>query len=175
MPEINSSQGFDIEAMINNVASDMAEGDIHDKKATMASIRSNTDKIRDQRLERIENLQKQLKGVASGGGACFKGIKVVLKVIDILAKPLSLLTLGNLQTSLSKTLDMLQQAKAQGKLMGMKIDGQQIMKTLESLKTNLSEDTEQLKQQNQHSQQETEKIMSIIDEISNTFKSTNNV
>jgi signal transduction histidine kinase len=60
-------------------------------------------------------------------------------------------------------------------MMGIKIDGQQILKSLEGLKTMLSEDTETLKQQDQHSQQETERMMSIIDEISNTFQATNNV
>jgi hypothetical protein len=75
MPEITPVSNFDVEAMINNVAGDMAPGDIDDKKATKASIRANTEKARDQREQRIENLQKQLKGVAAGGGACFKALR----------------------------------------------------------------------------------------------------
>lgn len=174
MIQFTNTVGRDIEALINKVSADFAQGDKEDKKVTKAQISSNTEKIRDKREERIENLKEQIKGV-SGGGGCFKFLKAVFKIIDFLAKPLSLLTFNQLKTNLSKTLDMLQDSKNQKKLMGLKINGQDILKVLQSLKTTLSDDMETLKQQDQLSAKESQRILQIINDIEKSFGAANQV
>lgn len=173
--EVNATAGLDVDALINQVSQDYSKGDIEDKKVTKARIHVQTDKIHDKRQERIENLKDQIKGVSGGAGGCMKVLKVVFKIIDFLSKPLSLLTMNQLKVDLSKTLDQLKDAKNQQKLMGLKIDGQEILKSLQGFKTLLSNDMEQLKTEDDRSAKESQRILNILDDIENTFQATNKV
>lgn len=175
MSEITNSQSFNVESFINNVSADMAAGDIEDKKVTKAQIHVQTKKIHDKRQERIKNLQDQIRGVSAGGGACFKFLRVVFKILDFLAKPLSAITLNQLKVDLSKTLDNLKDAKVQQAMMGLKINGQDILKSLEGFKKLLGNDLETLKTQDEHSAKETERILKILDEIHSSFQAANKV
>lgn len=172
--EIMGSQGLNIESLINNVSADMSQGDLEDKKVSKASVRANTEKIHDKRQERIKNLIDQMKGVAGPGG-CMKILRVVAGVLDFLVKPLSALTLNKLKLDLSKTLDALQDSKNQKKILGMRIDGEQIQKALQGLKKLLGNDMETLKTQDERGAKETERILQILDEIDSSFKSAGKI
>lgn len=174
MAEVTGTQGFNVESFINNVSADMAASDIEEKKATKARIKTHTEKISDKREERIKNLQDQIKGVSSGGG-CFKFLSVVFKILDFLVKPLSALTLNQLKLDLSKTLDMLKDAKNQKALLGLKINGQDILKSLQGLKKLLQDDMQKFQTQEQQGAKDTDRILKILDEIQETFGATTNV
>lgn len=172
--EINNVGGLDVDALINNVAADFSKGDIEDKKVAEARVNIRSRHIRDKRQERIDNLKDQMKG-PSGPKGCMKVLKVVFKIIDFLSKPLSLITMKQLNVDLSKALDQLQNAKNQQKLTGLKIDGQQILKSLQGFKTLLSDDMEQLKTRDAEGAKETERVLRILDDIHDTFKATNQI
>lgn len=172
--EIMGTQGLNVESLINNVSGDLAQNNVEDKKISKAHIRANTEKIKVKREDRIKNLIDQMKGVAGPGG-CMKILRVVTGVLDFLVKPLSALTLNKLKLNLSKTLDALQDSKNQKKLLGMRIDGDQIQKALQGLKKLLGDDVETLKTQDEQGAKETERILQILDEIDLSFKSANKI
>ncbi len=172
---VEPAGNFNIESFIDNVAANFGKSDIEEKKVTQSSVRIHTRSLADKRQERIKNLIDQMKGAHGGGGGCFKVLKVVAKVVDFLTKPLSMITLGQLKTDLGKTLEMLQEAKNQKKVLGIKINGESILKSLQGLKKLLSEDMETLKSQDEKSAKETERILHIIDEIHNGFRTSNKV
>ena len=172
--EIMGTSGLNMESFVNNVSADVAQNDIEDKKVSKAHVRATTEKIHIKREERIKNLIDQMKGIGGAGG-CFKFLRSVFKIIDFLAKPLSLLTLNKLNLSLSKTLDALKDAKNQQKILGMKINGDQIQKALEGLKKLLGNDMETLKTQDERGAKETERILQILDEIDSSFKTASKI
>lgn len=174
MVSINGSQGFDIESLINNVTADLSKGSIEDKKVTEARIKSHTEKIHDKRQERIDNLKEQMKG-PPGGGGCFKFLQAVFKVFDFLMKPISALTLGKFRVELSKTLDMLKDAKYQKRLLALQANGQDILKVIQGLKKLLQDDFDSMKIQDDQGAKESQRIMQILDEIQDTFKATSQV
>jgi hypothetical protein len=173
MSEAIPSNGLNIESLLNTISSEFSTGDSEDKKITAARIRVNTKNVQTKRQERIDNLIKQMKGVGGASG-CMKIAKVVFKAIDLLIKPLSALSLGALKMDLSKSLEMLEEAKKQGRLLGLKINGQEISKALQSFKTFLQSDMQTLKQQDEQSAKDAERIVQILDEIEQTFKTTTN-
>lgn len=174
MNGINGSHGLDLEALINNVSKDYAQSDIDDKKVTKARVQSYSGKIADKRQERLDNLKERLKG-PGGGGGCFKFLKAVFKVFDFLLKPLSAITLGKFRVELSKTLDMLKNAKHQKRLLALQANGQGILKSIQGLKKLLQDDFDRIKTQDDQSAKESQKIMQILDEIQDTFKTTSQV
>ena len=172
--EMMSTSGLNMESFVNNVAGDVAKSDIEDKKISKASVRATTEKIHDQREEKIQNLMDQLKGVGGAGG-CFKFLRAAFKIIDFLTKPLSVLTLNKLNLSLSTALESLKDAKNRQKILGLKINGEQIQKVLEGLKKLLGNDMETLKLQDDRGAKETERILQILDEIDGTFKAAGKI
>lgn len=172
--EITASN-FNMESLINEVSADLAKGDIEDKKITAKRIEAHTDNLRDQRQDRIKNLKDQIRGVHNNGGGCFKVFKAVFKVLDFLAKPLSLLTANTLKLNLEKTLDQLKEAKNQKGVILLQAHGQEILKVIENLKKFLGDDMETLKKTSTLSDKETTRIRQIMDEVEESFRSTQQV
>lgn len=172
--EINSStSGLDLDAMVNKISADFSKGDVEQKKTSKANIRVNTVQMRDKREKRVQNLTDQMKGVHQNGGACFKVLRVVFKIIDILAKPLSAISMNQLKVDLSKTLEALKDAKNQKGVMVLRLKGDQLLKVIDGLKKFLSEDTDTLNKQDAQAAKESQTILKILDEIEETFKATN--
>lgn len=172
MIEVTTGSGLNIESLVNHVSADFAKNDLEGKKVAMASVRVHTQKITSKRQERIKNLIDQMRGVVHQSGGCFKFLRVVFKIIDFLAKPLSLLTMNKLKMDLGKTLDMLKDSKNQQALLNVKIKGDRILKALTNLKKLLGDDMEQMKTQDEQSAKESQRVMRILNDIEETFKQT---
>lgn len=170
MQSVGIGNNFDIETFLNNASAQASRSDLEGKKVTTARIKTHTEKIADKRQERIDNLKDQMKG-ASGGG-CLKFLKSIFKVFDLLLKPLSLLTGNQLKLELGKALEMLQKAKIQGKLAGLKIDGKEIQQVLQGIKKVLQDDIQRVEKQEELGQKQTQKILKMIEEIHEGFDST---
>jgi hypothetical protein len=164
------SNNFDLEAFINNASADFSKSDSEGKKILSARIRTHTEKIEDKRQERIDNLKEQMR--AASAGACIQILRSIVKVFDIVLKPLSALTGGQLDLELGKALEVLQKAKAANKLFGLQIDGKQIQHILQNFKKLLQEDNSKLEEQNALTQKQNQRILEIIDEIHDGFNSS---
>ncbi|MBX7148179.1 hypothetical protein K1X76_03775 [bacterium] len=173
MTSINPTGNLDMESMLNNLAADFGKGDIEDKKASKAQISSQAHKIRDKRADYIDNLKRQMHHAVGGG--CFKFLRVVTKVFDFLLKPLSAVTMGQFKIELTKTLDMLKDAKNQQALLGLKVKSQEILKVIDSLKKMMSDDTSHLQQLDEHTNKESQRIMEILNEIEQSFSTLNKI
>lgn len=167
---VTNTKGMDIESFINSVTANFAQGSLEDKKAIENKVKVDTKKVKEKRQEKIDNLLDQMKKVSHKSEGCFKVIKVVFKMIDFIMKPLSLMSMGKVNVELSKTLDMLQEAKKQGKILGLKIDGESIMKALDDLKKFLQQDYDNLKTTQVREGKEMQKMMRILDEIHETYQ-----
>ncbi len=174
MDPINATSSLNMEGLLNSVTSELGKGDIHDKEIGKARIISHSHRIKNKRTEYIDNLKKQMQGAVSGGG-CFKFLRVVTKVFDFLLKPLSALTMGQFKVELTKTLDMLKDAKNKKALMGLNINTQQIMQAIDGLKKMFAEDSTHLDSLNEHSAKENSRIMEILDEIEKSFSTMNKI
>lgn len=170
MPDISSTQTLNAESFIDNLAGTLSQSNAEDKKISKSQVRIYKRHMDDKRQERIKNLSDQLKGASSHSGGCFKILKVVFKIVDFLTKPISLLTMNQLKVDLSKTLDMLKDAKNQKKLLGLGINEQEILKIMDSLKKTLGDNTTRLKAQEQQSHQDLETVLRILADIESTFK-----
>ncbi|MBU0505923.1 MAG: hypothetical protein ABII18_07655 [bacterium] len=158
---------IDIEGLINQVAHDFNEGQTEDKKITQQGIKANHRVLKDQREERIKNLAEQLRGVS--GGKCIKFLRPLAKVLDVITKPLNILSLGKLNLGLSDILNNIEAAKKQGKLSGLKINEQVIMKAIEGVKKHLSESVDDLAVSEQQANKQVTNIMKTLDEIEDCF------
>lgn len=168
MNPINATGSLD--SIINSITYDVSTSASEDNKISRSNLKADKEKMHDERQKKIANLADQMKGVSQG--KCFKFIKVVFKIVDLLAKPLSAITGNQLKLNLTKTLQILQEAKKNGKLMGLQINAEQISKVIENVKKHLSTDMSQLKETEIHSNNESKRIMQILDEIDKTFKAT---
>ncbi|HLD44740.1 MAG TPA: hypothetical protein VJC18_04840 [bacterium] len=171
----NSTNSIDIEGLANNVMNDLSDGDINDKKVIKACIQSERNALKTKRAERIKNLEEQLRGVAGGGGKCIKILKPIAKVLDFISKPLSLLSLGKLDIGLGSALKNIEEAKKQGKLTGLKIDEQGIMRAIEGVKKYLTDNVASLDSQEQSVQQQVNTILKMLDDIGNSVHQVGNV
>ena len=172
MVTVSSANALDVEALINRVASDMSQGAIEDNKATGAIVRAETSVIRSKRQERIDNLVEQMRGMATGGGACYKFTRFLFKVVDFLAKPLSALTLNKLKVDLTKILETLKEQKGEQGLTRLKIRGDEILKTIQEFKSLLGDDTETLRKDEEQNAKETRRVMEILEDLHETYLTT---
>jgi len=168
-PVLNSNN---IDTTLNNMIDSAVFGNNEDNKIIRSNIKANKEKVHDQRQDKIQNLKDQLKGVSQG--KCFKFIRTVFKVVDLLAKPLSALSGNQLKLNLGKTMDMLADAKKQNRLMGLQIDYQQIKQVIEGIKKIITQDQSQINQNQDFSQKETERVLQILDEIDSAMQTTQN-
>ncbi len=159
-----------VETILNDIMGEVTLQSGEEKKITSSQIKMRKQKLSDQREARIENLKEQAKEISTG--KCFKFIKVIFKSVDLLAKPLSLITGNKLKLNFAKLLDNLAEAKKQGHLLGLKIDGEQITKFIDDIKKHLGMDLDSVKDLEAHDEKETQRIMQILDEIDQTFKAT---
>ena len=148
----------------------MAESSVEDKKNIESKIKIDSKKVREKRQEKIDNLTEQMKQVTHKSGGCLKIVKVVFKIVDFIMKPLSLMSMGKVNVELSKTLEMLEEAKKQGKILGLKIDGEAIFKALDEVKKFLQQDYENLKTTQVQEGKEMQRMMRILDEIHETYR-----
>jgi hypothetical protein len=158
---------IDIEGLINQLAHDFSKGQTEDNKVTQQSIKANHKILDNQREEKIKNLAEQLRGVS--GGKCIKFLRPLAKVIDVITKPLNILSLGKLNLGLSDILNNIEAAKKQGKLSGLKINEQVIMKAIEGVKKHLSENVDGLAVSEQQANKQVNNIMKTLDEIEDCF------
>jgi len=172
MNDINLSNNFDINSFLDNVMADAKQGASEDNKVTSARIKVHSDKIQDKRKEQIENLMEQMKDASSGG--CLKFLKSVFKIFDILLKPLSAITAGKLKLEIGAALEKLQDAKKLQHKIGLQIDESKISKALGNLKRMLQEDFQNMEVETQIDHKETQKIIQMIEEVQEGFRSTAN-
>lgn len=165
---------MDNEAVINQMSVDLGQGNIEDKKVAEARIHTHSQRIHDKRQERIENLKEQMRGV-SGGGACFKFLRSTFKVFDIFLKPITALSFGKLNLELGRAMDVLKQAKDNKALLGLKIKGQQAQAIIQNLKKMFEDDLQSLDLTNEQSTQEADRILRIMENLEDSFVSTNGV
>ena len=163
MTFIGSVKSLDLESFVNGIAADSGQGALESNRAASIRVKSRSEKIQEKREEKIQNLLGQMKG-ASGGG-CLKIFCGLIKVFDLLLKPLSLVTGGQLKLELGKALDALQEAKKQKTLFGLRIDGDQISKALEGLKKLLQDDFQRMESGEAAKAKDQERIMEILEEL----------
>ncbi len=166
-------QNLNVEGLVNQVLGGEAQSTNEDRAVDKASIKTRTQDLKEQRQDRIKNLMDQMKGVSSG--KCVGVLKTVAKIGDFLMSPLSLLSMGKLKGSLTKAVEGLDEAKKQGKLAGLQIDGQQISKTIENLKKFVQDDTQSLQQGNDQAAKESEQVLKILSNIEQSFAATNQI
>lgn len=163
-----SATGPSIDSIINNMGSSAYIGINEDNKINKSSLKVAREKVKDQREEKIQNLKDQLKGVSQG--KCFKAIRCIFKVVDLLAKPISMITGNQIKLQLTKMMDTLAEAKKQGRMASLNIDYQKISQFIESLKKTISSDQQSIKNNLSIQQDDTNRILKILDEIDSTMK-----
>lgn len=102
-------------------------------------------------------------------------LRNIAKVFDILLKPLSAITAGQLKLELGKALESLQKAKEQKQLMGLKIAGKEMGLALDQLKKFLQEDLDSSQQREKIQQNQEEQILKIVEELHQGFLSTQQI
>lgn len=172
MNQIAPAQSLDIDSLINNLQVDANKSEIETNKASSAKIRTQAEKIKEKRQEQLDNIKERMKG-ASGGG-CLKFLKTIFKVFDLLLKPLSAITAGQLKLELGKVFERLEKAKANGKLLGLQINGEEIQGALQDLKKIFEQDTQRYQNQEELSHQQNQRIITIIEEVHDSFNKSVN-
>ncbi len=159
---------LDIEAFLNKNAAELTKSSGEDKKITQARIQSRSSSIQDKRQERIEQLQEQIKGAHPR--ACPQFLVNLTKIFDTLLKPLSALTLGKLNLELSKSLEMLLDAKGEVRFQGLQIQGKEMQNVIEELKKFLQGDIEHLESTESFQNNSEQNILDILDQIHQSFE-----
>ena len=151
--------------LLNGVQLELSKSHNEQKKVTAAAIRAESHIMEDKREERIKNLMKQAQGVQANSGPCFKIVKVLAMVMDFVMAPITMSSMKGFSMQLTQCLKNLEEAKKQGKILGLQINGQQIDKMLTDLKSLFQGDTSRLKEQESQHLQEMERIMTLLEEI----------
>ncbi len=163
------------ENFVNNIAKLVGTEGIEDRKITDTKLKSDHQKIRDNRKDRIENLKQQMKGPDQSGGKCLGALKVFTSIIDFMMKPISMLTMNQLKTDLTKALTNIQKLKEQGQMVKLQINSQKLSKTVDNLKSMLNEHLTEKKDLEAHQKKDTQRILQIIDQLHEGYKSTNRI
>lgn len=166
-----SEQNLNVEGLINQVSADLLKSSSETTQANKVSIQKHTQELKDKRQDRIQNLMDQMKGVASG--KCVNFVKSIAKVTDFLTAPISALSMGKLNLSLSQAVEGLDEAKKQGKLAGLQINGQKISKVIENLKKFVQDDTQSLQDNDAQINKEAKQLMKILSDIDETYTAAN--
>lgn len=161
---------YNIEHLLRETGTSLIKGHQEDQKINRARIAVHAERIRDKREERIEHLKKGLRA-ATSGHACIKIFRPVFEVFDLLLKPLTAISAGQLRFDLSSMLDKLQQGLNQQKKLGYQIKNKQLMLVMNDLKGLLSEDFNQLDQSQQQQLSDVQRIRKILDQIQSTVVS----
>lgn len=164
------SADLNLDGLLNEITNESLKGSRDSEKVIKSRISAHRQDLREKRQKRIENLKEQFRGVSGSG--CLSFFKPIAKIFDVLTLPLSVLSMGKLQASLSKTLEALDEAKKQGKLLNLKINQADFSKAVEQLKKMLSDDFEQLSGSNDQTRKEQENTLKLIEEIHRGFDGT---
>jgi hypothetical protein len=173
MDAIGLNQNMDIEFLLTQLQREASRGDEEGIKIEGVRIHAHAERIQDKRQEQLENIKRRLKGAHPN--ACLKFFATVFKVFDLLLKPLSAITGGQLKLELGKALEMLKQAQLNGRLMGIDIDGEQIKGAIQELKNLLQQDMERISNQQDRSETQNQQILKILDALEQGFESTENI
>lgn len=173
MQIMNAAPTLDLDHLIQHLSEQISQGEREDKRVQGARIRSHHEKICDKRQERLDNLKEQMRSASKGG--CISLLRNIAKVFDILLKPLSAITAGQLKLELGKALESLQKAKDQKQLMGLKIAGKEMGFALDQLKKFLQEDLDSSQQREKIQQNQEEQIFKIVEELHQGFLSTQQI
>ncbi len=164
---------LDMEAFLNKSAAQLTKSSSEDKKITQARIKSHSSNIQDKRQERIEQLQEQIKG--SHPRACPQFLVSLTKIFDTLLKPISALTLGKLNLELSKSLEMLLDAKGEIHFQALQIEGKEMQNAIEELKKFLQEDLNHLESTENSQNNNARSILETLDQIHQGFETSSKV
>ena len=167
------SQNTDMDSLLTHLQREAAQGDQEGIQASMTGIRSHAEKIRDKRQEQLDNINQQLK--KAGGNGCITVLKSVFKVFDLLLKPLSALTGGQLKLELGKALEFLQKAKDSGRLAGLQIDEKEMSQAIAGIKRLLQDDMSQMKNLQQEQHEQNQKVLQILNSLQDSFRNTTNM
>ena len=173
MDALGLNQNFDMESLITQLQRETGRNESESLKIEAARIYNHAEKIQDKRQEQLDNIEQRLKGAHPNG--CLKFFATVFKVFDLLFKPLSTLTGGQLKLELGKALEMLKQAQVSGRLLGMEINGEQISGALQQLKNLLQQDMERISDRQFHDEKQNQQILKILDTLEQGFASTERV
>lgn len=171
MNSVSLNQNLDMDEMLLLLQRESSDSDQEAIRSSANSIRNRSQKIQEKRKEQLENIKEQLKG-PGGANGCVSILKSIFKVFDLLLKPLSMITGGQLKMELGKALEMLQKAQAMGKLTNLQINHKEMGHAISSIKKLLQEDMSQMKEYQEHEQQQSLKIMEILDSLQQTFESS---
>ncbi|MDX1412112.1 MAG: hypothetical protein R3351_08130 [Nitrospirales bacterium] len=170
MNSINLNQNIDVESLITHLQREANEGDREAIKTGKARIHSHAERIEDKRQEQLDNIRERLKGASPNG--CLKFFSSIFKVFDLLLKPISAVTGGQLKLELSQAFEMLKKAQVTGKLFGLKIDGEEISGALQDLKQLLQEDMRRMDDQQDASHKQNQQVVKILENMQQSFEST---
>lgn len=166
-----SQQNLNVEGLINQASADLLKSSAETAQVDKVSVKKHTQELKDKRQDRIQNLMDQMKGVASG--KCLGFVKAIAKVGDFLLSPVSALSMGKLNGALTKAVENLDEAKKQGKLAGIQINGQKISKMIENLKKFVQDDTQSLQENDTRTNKEAQQLMKILSDIDETYTAAN--
>lgn len=168
-----SSPSMNLDQVIHHLSEQISQSESEDNRVQTARIRSHKERIQDKRQERLDNLKEQMRPAAKGG--CIGFLRSIVKVFDILLKPLSAITAGQLKIELGKALEMLQKSKEQKHLFGLRIQGAEITLALNNLKKFLQDDLDSVKANEKITQAQEDQLLKIIDEIHQGLVSTQQI
>lgn len=171
MNTLSLNRNLDMDEMILLMQRESSEGDQEIIRSSTNSIRNHSQNIQEKRKEQLENIKEQLQGPGAANG-CVSILKSIFKVFDLLLKPISMVTGGQLKMELGKALERLQKAQAMGKLTHLQINQKEMGHAISSIKKLLQEDMSQIKEYQEKEQQQSLKIMEILDSLQQSFESS---
>ena len=170
MNAVHLNQNLDIESLVMQLQREAGQGDEENLKTHRARIHSHADRIQDKRQEQLDNIKQRLEGAHPN--PCLKFFASVFKVFDLLFKPLSAITGGQLKLELGKALEMLKQAQVSGRLLGIEINGEQIKGAIQELKNLLQQDMQRMSNQQDQSETQNQQIIKILEALEQGLEST---
>jgi hypothetical protein len=173
MNAVHLNQNLDIESLVTQLQREAGIGDEEALKTNRARIHSHAERIQDKRQEQLDNIKQRLEGAHPN--PCLKFFATVFKVFDLLLKPLSAITGGQLKLELGKALEMLKQAQISGRLLGIDINGEQIKGALQELKNLLQQDMERIDAQQDLSETQNQQILKILEALEQGLEGTTQV
>lgn len=169
MNTVNLNQNLDMDSLLTQLQREAAQGDEESHKVQRARIQTHGERIQDKRQEQLDNIKQRLEGAHPN--ACLKFFASVFKVFDLLLKPLSVVTGGQLKLELGKALENLKRAQLEGRLLGIDINGEQIKGALQELKNLLQQDMQRMNEKQDLSEEQNQQILKILEALEQGFES----
>jgi hypothetical protein len=173
MNTVALNQNLDIDSLLTQLQKEVGKGDEEAIKTNRARMHAHAERIKDKRQEQLENIKQRLEGAHPNG--CLKFFATLFKVFDLLLKPLTAMTGGQLKLELGKALEMLKQAQTGGRLLGMEINGEQIKGALQELKNLLQQDMQRISDRQQLNEAQNQQIFKILTTLEQGLESATQV